>query len=128
MSTGIDGQGSDDLLKGLVEQSASAEDLIRLSRSREDGFDPSEERDDSSEDGARGGGAARRSRKGSPREPSEAAEEVAKVKGTSNSRNWTQDIGTIDMIDDLTLTMNKVRQEAITRELLDIVGGVAALE
>ena len=33
-----------------------------------------------------------------------------------------------DMIDSLTLTMNKVRQEAITRELLDIVGGVAALE
>ncbi len=33
-----------------------------------------------------------------------------------------------DMLDALTLTMNKVRQEAITRELLDIVGGVAALE
>ena len=33
-----------------------------------------------------------------------------------------------DMIDGLTLTMNKVRQEAITKELLDIVGGVAALE
>ena len=33
-----------------------------------------------------------------------------------------------DMIDSLTLMMNKVRQEAITRELLDIVGGVAALE
>ena len=33
-----------------------------------------------------------------------------------------------DMIDALTLMMNKVRQEAITKELLDIVGGVAALE
>ena len=33
-----------------------------------------------------------------------------------------------DMIDDLTLTLNKVRQESITKELLDIVGGVAALE
>ena len=33
-----------------------------------------------------------------------------------------------DMIDALTLMMNKVRQEGITRELLDIVGGVAALE
>ena len=32
-----------------------------------------------------------------------------------------------DMIDSLTLLMNKVRQEAITTELLDIVGGVAAL-
>jgi len=33
-----------------------------------------------------------------------------------------------ELIDSLTLLMNKVRQEAITKELLDIVGGVAALE
>jgi len=33
-----------------------------------------------------------------------------------------------DMIGDLTLTMNKARQENITRELLDIVGGAAAVE
>ena len=33
-----------------------------------------------------------------------------------------------EMIRDLTLLMNKVRQESITTELLDIVGGVAALE
>lgn len=33
-----------------------------------------------------------------------------------------------EMIDALTLVMNKARQEGITRELLDIVGGVAALE
>ncbi len=32
------------------------------------------------------------------------------------------------MVDDLTLVMNKARQEAITTELLDIVGGVAAVE
>ncbi len=31
------------------------------------------------------------------------------------------------MADDLTLELNKVRQESITRDLLDIVGGVAAL-
>ena len=30
------------------------------------------------------------------------------------------------MIDDLTLKMNKARQEMITNELLDIVGGVEA--
>ena len=41
-------------------------------------------------------------------------------------RNATESAN--DMIDALTLTMNKVRQEAITRDLLDIVGGVAALE
>ena len=33
-----------------------------------------------------------------------------------------------DMIQDLTLTLNKARQEMITTELLDIVGGAAALE
>jgi F-type H+-transporting ATPase subunit gamma len=33
-----------------------------------------------------------------------------------------------DMTRELTLTYNKVRQEQITKELLDIVGGAAALE
>ena len=33
-----------------------------------------------------------------------------------------------EMIQDLVLLMNKVRQASITTELLDIVGGVAALE
>ena len=31
-----------------------------------------------------------------------------------------------EMVEDLTLVMNKARQETITKELLDIVGGVAA--
>jgi F-type H+-transporting ATPase subunit gamma len=33
-----------------------------------------------------------------------------------------------EMVGDLTLAYNKARQEGITGELLDIVGGVAALE
>jgi len=33
-----------------------------------------------------------------------------------------------DMIQDLTLTYNKARQEMITKEILDLVGGAAALE
>ena len=33
-----------------------------------------------------------------------------------------------DMVSDLTLSYNKARQEAVTSELLDIVGGTAALE
>ena len=33
-----------------------------------------------------------------------------------------------EMVEDLTLAYNKVRQETITNELLDLVGGVAALE
>jgi F-type H+-transporting ATPase subunit gamma len=32
------------------------------------------------------------------------------------------------LIDDLTLTYNKARQSGITSELMDIVGGAAALE
>jgi F-type H+-transporting ATPase subunit gamma len=32
-----------------------------------------------------------------------------------------------DLIGDLTLSYNKARQEAITKELLDIVGGASAL-
>ena len=33
-----------------------------------------------------------------------------------------------EMVGDLTLVMNKLRQETITGELLDIVGGVSAIE
>jgi F-type H+-transporting ATPase subunit gamma len=32
-----------------------------------------------------------------------------------------------EIVEELTLTYNKVRQEMITKELLDMVGGVAAL-
>ena len=41
-------------------------------------------------------------------------------------RNATENAN--DMIQDLTLVYNKARQEAITTDLLDITGGVAALE
>ncbi len=41
-------------------------------------------------------------------------------------RNATENAN--EMIQNLTLEMNKVRQDTITRELLDIVGGVVALE
>ena len=41
-------------------------------------------------------------------------------------RNATESAN--DMVDELTLHMNKVRQEMITNELLDLVGGAAALE
>jgi F0F1-type ATP synthase gamma subunit len=32
------------------------------------------------------------------------------------------------LVDDLTLVMNKLRQDSITNELLDLVGGMIALE
>jgi F-type H+-transporting ATPase subunit gamma len=40
-------------------------------------------------------------------------------------KNATDNAG--ELMDDLTLLYNKARQEAITRELLDIAGGVEAL-
>jgi F-type H+-transporting ATPase subunit gamma len=40
-------------------------------------------------------------------------------------RNATENAN--EVVNDLTLTANKVRQEVITKELLEIVGGVAAL-
>ena len=49
----------------------------------------------------------------------QAARMVAMRNATDNANN---------MLDDLTLQINKVRQESITGELLDIIGGVVALE
>ncbi len=40
-------------------------------------------------------------------------------------RNATESAN--DLIGELTLTYNKARQESITKELLDIVGGASAL-
>jgi F-type H+-transporting ATPase subunit gamma len=40
-------------------------------------------------------------------------------------RNATENA--MDLLDDLTLTYNRARQEAITKEMLDIAGGAEAL-
>ncbi len=40
-------------------------------------------------------------------------------------RNATENAN--ELVDDLTLTYNKARQEAITKEMLDIAGGAEAL-
>lgn len=52
-----------------------------------------------------------------------ASEQSARMVAMRNATDSAQ-----DLIADLTLLYNKARQEAITRELLDIVGGVSALE
>jgi F-type H+-transporting ATPase subunit gamma len=51
---------------------------------------------------------------------SEQSARMVAMKSATDSAN--------ELIGDLTLLYNKARQEAITRELLDITGGVAALE
>lgn len=51
---------------------------------------------------------------------SEQSARFVSMKNATDSAN--------DMIDSLRLTLNKARQEQITKELLDIIGGVAAIE
>ncbi|MDP3878765.1 MAG: ATP synthase F1 subunit gamma [Dehalococcoidales bacterium] len=51
-----------------------------------------------------------------------ASEQSARMVAMRNATDSAR-----DLIDDLTLMYNKVRQESITKELLDIVGGVEAL-
>lgn len=52
-----------------------------------------------------------------------ASEQSARMVAMRNATD-----NALEMKSDLTLEMNKVRQESITSELLDIVGGVAAVE
>lgn len=52
-----------------------------------------------------------------------ASEQAARMVAMRNATDNAS-----QLLDDLTLEMNKARQESITSDLLDIVGGVAALE
>ena len=52
-----------------------------------------------------------------------ASEQSARMVAMNNATDNAN-----EMVEDLTLVMNKLRQESITNELLDIVGGVAAIE
>jgi F-type H+-transporting ATPase subunit gamma len=52
-----------------------------------------------------------------------ASEQAAKIIAMRNATD-----NAADLITDLTLTANKVRQSSITTELMEIVGGAAALE
>lgn len=54
---------------------------------------------------------------------SAAAEHGARMTAMEAATN-----NAIDLIDSLTLTMNRARQAAITREIIEIVGGAAALK
>ena len=54
---------------------------------------------------------------------SQASEEAARMSAMENATKAAN-----DMINSLTLQFNKARQASITRELMDIVGGVEALK
>jgi len=51
-----------------------------------------------------------------------ASEQSARMVAMRNATD-----AALELIQDLTLTRNKVRQEQITKELLDITGGVEAM-
>jgi len=51
-----------------------------------------------------------------------AAEQAARMTAMDSATNNAS-----DMIDSLTLNMNRVRQAAITKEIIEIVSGAAAL-
>jgi F-type H+-transporting ATPase subunit gamma len=53
---------------------------------------------------------------------STAAEHAARMTAMDSATN-----NATDMIDSLTLTMNRARQAAITKEIIEIVSGAAAL-
>ena len=53
----------------------------------------------------------------------QASEEAARMKAMENATKNAN-----EMIDRLTLQYNKARQATITKELMDIVGGVEALK
>ena len=52
-----------------------------------------------------------------------ASEQSARMVAMNNATDNAN-----EMVEDLTIVMNKLRQESITNELLDIVGGVTAIE
>jgi F-type H+-transporting ATPase subunit gamma len=54
---------------------------------------------------------------------SAAAEQGARMTAMNNATR-----NAADMIDALTLQMNKIRQAAITKEILEVVGGAEALK
>ena len=88
MNREIDGEDNDDLLRGVVGQRASAEDLLRLATSPEDGFTPTEDGEAVAAD-ARVNGKSRRS---GARASGSSVSSAAK----NGSDEWDQ----LEMIDD----------------------------
>ena len=52
-----------------------------------------------------------------------ASEHAARMVSMQNATDHAN-----ELVDDLTLDLNKARQESITSELLDLVGGMSAIE
>ena len=122
MTRGIDGGDTDDIVRGLIEQTSSTEDLLRLRTNREDGFVPteggdgvnsvddatanggSESDDDSDGKGARSEADGDSDGKGARSEAdgdSDGKEERSEADGEADKESdWEQEFGTVEMIDD----------------------------
>ena len=89
---------TDDLVKDLVEQNASAAELIRRAGSREDGYSPGEDADALS---GSGNGAVRTDTRDNADgdAPAEGQGTESREK-TNGDGYWEQDLGTVEMIDD----------------------------
>ena len=83
-----DGDGSDSALRGLTARTSAA-DLIGLTKNREDGFRPEDEKDPLATDSDRQSGAS--SVSGVPPQLGTRA---------STASNWKQEISSVEMIDD----------------------------
>ena len=100
MRRDISGEKTKDLLRELMDQSTAAEDLIRLRKSRDDGFVASEERDDATtgDDASVNGEGERYERDRTEASTEEEEEDDEKKSDTDNG--WEQEIGPFEIIDD----------------------------
>ena len=95
MNTETDGDDTESRLKGLIERSAASVDLVGLSKSREDGFRPDEDRVMTSDDDT----SAKDRTDDNGREPRERTEDEDDEDGELE-KQWKQDLGSVEMIDD----------------------------
>ena len=101
MGREMSGEDAENLLRGLIGQSTSAEELIGLKSPREDGFRPQEEQESAPvvEDASMRDGAER---DGAERDGAEDrdGDNAKRPKGEEEESEREQDLGTVEMIDD----------------------------
>ena len=99
MRRGIEGEQTEEAVRGLIEHSASAADLIRTSRSREDGFTPT---DDATPPPAEDSDTARSESQDDTdeKDDDEKSTDSESDEEPQVRNGWGQDLGSVEMIDD----------------------------
>ena len=98
MNRHVDGEDTDEVLKGLVQNGGSPQDITGFASPREDGLTPRDEGDDTSSDNDDSGTAKRSeldSKDDSPEDEADSDTEAAKINSA-----WQQGLDTAEMIDD----------------------------